>query len=58
MNNSEADLILDLTDEKKRLKEDLVMTKAILEVLKAKGFESEIIYIEYEIKENLRNILR
>jgi hypothetical protein len=53
MKNSEADLILDLKAENQKLKESLAMSDAILSVLKARGFESEIVYIKYEIENNL-----
>ena len=53
----EYDLIIDLQQENQSLKERLAFSNAILDVLKAKGFESEIIYVKYEIENGLSKLV-
>lgn len=54
MTNDEVERMLDLYERNKALKKELAMANAILEVLKSRGFESEIIYIKYKIENNLK----
>ncbi|MFW6310703.1 MAG: hypothetical protein ACOC1K_00545 [Nanoarchaeota archaeon] len=55
ISNREVDTLIEVYKENSKLREENALLNAILETLKAKGFESEIKYVEFKVRNNYKN---